>query len=189
MLARSTDAQRETTAALIARVANGDEQAFLVLVRRLRTPALRLAAGILGDATEAEDAVQAALVKLWRKAESYRPELGAAESWFNRIVVNCCLDRRRTIRAVAPLEAAADRADEREGPAEAAEAQDRARRTQAAVARLNPRQRAAILLFYGADQSTTEVAEALGTTPKAVEGLLARARAELARMLDGLGKE
>jgi RNA polymerase sigma-70 factor (ECF subfamily) len=188
VLARSADAHRETTAALVARVAAGDERAFVALAGRLRTPALRLAAGILGDTGEAEDAVQAALVKLWRKAESYRPELGAAESWFSRIVVNCCLDRRRTIRAVAPIEAAADLVDNGDGPAEAAEAQDRARRTQAAVAQLNPRQRAAILLFYGADQSTAEVAEALGTTPKAVEGLLARARAELARMLDGLGQ-
>ena len=48
---------------------------------------------------------------------------------------------------------------------------------------LNPRQRAAITLFHGEGASMAEVAAALDTTPKAVEGLLARARSELSRLL------
>ena len=56
----------------------------------------------------------------------------------------------------------------------------------AAVAQLVPRQRAAIALFYGDGASMAEIAEMLETTPKAVEGLLARARVELAGLLSGL---
>ncbi len=189
MLARTPADDAPTNAGLIARAARGEESAFIALVGRLRGPALRLAARVLDDPAEAEDAVQAALVKLWRKADSYRPELGSVEGWFARIVVNSCLDRRRMIRPAAPLEAAGDLADEQPGPDEVADTADRARRTRNAIARLSPRQRAAILLFYGEEQSTAEVAQALETSLKAVEGLLARARADLARMLGELRSE
>jgi RNA polymerase sigma-70 factor (ECF subfamily) len=167
----------------MARVAARDEAAFVALVARLRAPALRLAARVLGDAAEGEDAVQAALVKLWTRADAYAPERGGVEGWFARMVVNCALDRRRMIKPVAPLEAAGDPADLRAGPAELAEADSEAGQVRAAIDRLNPRQRAAVLLFYGEEASTAEVAEALETSPKAVEGLLARARGELKRML------
>jgi RNA polymerase sigma-70 factor (ECF subfamily) len=170
----------------MARVAARDEGAFALLVGRLRGPALRLAARVLGDPVEGEDAVQAALIKLWNRADAYDRERGGVESWFARMVVNCCLDRRRTIRPVAPLEAAGDPQDDRPGPEDAAEADDEGRRVREAIGRLNPRQRAAILLFYGEDAPTADVAAALETTPKAVEGLLARARGELKRMLDDM---
>lgn len=184
MLARTPAALALTSTELMARVMARDEHAFAQLVGRLRGPALRLAARVLGDAVEGEDAVQAALVKLWSRADAYAPERGSVESWFARMVVNCCLDRRRTIKPVAPLEAAGDPADERAGPDVLAEEEDAGHRIRAAIDQLNPRQRAAVLLFYGEDASTAEVAEALDTTPKAIEGLLARARSELRRMLD-----
>lgn len=167
----------------MTRVVAGDEAAFVQLVHLLRGPALRLATRVLGDAGEGEDAVQAALTKLWTRAHVFDPGRGSIESWFARMVVNCALDRRRSIRPVAPLETAGDRADPCAGPAEQAEGQDEASSVRAAIARLNPRQRAAVLLFYGEDATTAQVAEALDTTPKAVEGLLARARSELKRML------
>ena len=68
-------------------------------------------------------------------------------------------------------------------PFEASEANARARRIDAAMAQLNPRQRAAITLFHGEGASMAEVAATLDTTAKAVEGLLARARSELSRLL------
>jgi RNA polymerase sigma-70 factor (ECF subfamily) len=58
-----------------------------------------------------------------------------------------------------------------------------------AVARLPARQRAAIALFYGDGATMNEIAEILETTPKAIEGLLARARAELAEQLRPLAEE
>ena len=56
-------------------------------------------------------------------------------------------------------------------------------RVNAAVAQLLPRQRAAIALFYGDGATMAEIAEILETTPKAVEGLLGRARIELKALL------
>jgi RNA polymerase sigma-70 factor (ECF subfamily) len=55
--------------------------------------------------------------------------------------------------------------------------------------RLNPRQRAAITLFHGEGATMAEIADALDTTPKAIEGLLARARKDLSALLMTDGAE
>lgn len=54
----------------------------------------------------------------------------------------------------------------------------------AAIGRLRPRQREAIALFYFADLPVAEVARAMRLHPEAVKGLLHRARASLAELLD-----
>lgn len=168
---------------LMRRIAVGDARAFAMLVARLHGPGLRVATRVLGDRIEAEDALQAALTRLWTEARRYDPERGAVAGWFHRIVVNQCLDRKRRLRSVAPIEAAAAVPSDLPDPYEASAANARARRVDAAMATLNPRQRAAITLFHGEGASMAEIARALDTTPKAVEGLLARSRIELARLL------
>lgn len=170
-------------ALLMTRVANGDRRAFEALVTRLHGPNLRVATRVLGDRSEAEDALQAALTRLWTEAGRFDPMRGSVEGWFRRIVVNQCLDRRRRFKIVAPIEAAAAVPSDLPDPFASAVANARARRVDGAMARLNPRQRAAITLFHGEGASMTEIAAALDTTPKAVEGLLARSRIELARLL------
>lgn len=182
---KAMDAPELADDALMARIAHGDRTAFRLLAGRLYGPAIRLAAKVLGDRAEGEDAVQAALVKLWQGAGRFDPKRGSVDGWFRRVVVNACIDRRRSIKAVAPIDAAADVASTEATPYEAAEASDRTKRIHAAMARLNPRQRTAIALFHMEGASMAEIAEALETTPKAVEGLLTRARSELAAMLAG----
>lgn len=174
---------RDDSRLLMARVADGDAVAFAELVGRLNGTALRIATKVLGSHTDADDAVQAALTKLWTEAHRFEAARGSVEGWFRRILVNLCLDRRRSLRVVQPLEAAAGVAAAGPTPFEAADRNAQARRIDAAMARLNPRQRAAILLFHGEGASMAEVAATLGTTPKAVEGLLARARIELSGLL------
>lgn len=167
---------------LVGRVAAGDRAAFALLARRLHPAGYRLALRVLGDPVEAEDALQAAFLNLWTRAGQFDAARGPVAAWFARVVVNACLDRRRRLR---PAEALGDDAVADEpGPGDAAEAGDLARRVARAVERLHPRQRAAVALFYGEDASTNDVADALETTPKAVEGLLARARADLRRILE-----
>jgi RNA polymerase sigma-70 factor (ECF subfamily) len=170
-------------AALMSRIAIGDRMAFRTLVGRLHGGAVRLATRVLSDQAEAEDAVQTALVKLWTHAGRFEGEKGSPTGWFRRIVVNACLDRRRTIRVLAPLDQVAETPSGEPDPHEAAVGAEQAARVNAAVARLNPRQRAAIALFYGDGATMAEIADTLDTTAKAVEGLLARARVELAQML------
>ncbi|MHB9880444.1 RNA polymerase sigma factor [Pacificimonas sp. ICDLI1SI03] len=173
----------------MADVARGDDGAFRALTELLYGPAIGTAMKVLGSRAEAEDAVQTALVKLWKTAERFDPERAKVSTWFRRIVVNCCIDRKRALKPVEDIDDVRDAASEEAGPEEATGDLMRDRRINAEVMKLPARQRAAITLFYGDGATMNEIAEALETTPKAIEGLLARARADLAQRLAPLKEE
>jgi RNA polymerase sigma-70 factor (ECF subfamily) len=121
---------------------------------------------------------------MWTMAARYDPARGSVEGWFRRIVVNLCLDRRRSLKLVAPLSEADNVASSAPDPFEQAVANDRRARLDGAMAALAPRQRAALAMFHGDGLSMAEIADALETTPKAVEGLLGRARIELRKLIE-----
>lgn len=73
----------------------GDGTAFAALVQPHETTAFRVAYVIAGDAQEAEDATQEALVKAWRALNRFR----AGEPfrpWLLQIVANEARNRRRS---------------------------------------------------------------------------------------------
>ncbi len=170
--------------ALMLRVADGDVAAFTSLVQLLSRPAQALAWRTLQDRAGAEDACQQAFLKLWTTADRFDPAKGNAEAWFRRILINQCLDQRRAMRPVSPIEDGFDIADKAPDPEARAIAADRQGRIDAAMARLNPRQRLALTLFHGEGQTMAEIAGQMDTTAKAVEGLLGRARNELRTMMN-----
>lgn len=171
------------SSALMVRVAAGDKIAFAALARRLWAPALRLADRTLGERAGAEDVVQVALTRLWTEAQRFDPARGSVEGWFRRIVINLCLDGRRRLRPAVPIEEMLDLASTAPDPEQAALASDDRARLEAAMARLAPRQRAALAMFHGEGLSMAEIAVLLETTPKAIEGLLGRARMEIRTIL------
>jgi RNA polymerase sigma-70 factor (ECF subfamily) len=171
-------------ALLMARVAEGDAAAFTQLARALQGQGLRLADRTLNDRAGAEDVVQIALTRLWTLAARFDPARGSVEGWFRRIVVNLCLDRRRSMKLVAPLSDADDVPSSAPDPFEAAAINDRRARLDAAMAQLAPRQRAALALFHGDGLTMAEIAASMETTPKAIEGLLGRARMELRKLIE-----
>jgi RNA polymerase sigma-70 factor (ECF subfamily) len=167
----------------MARVVAGDRAAFAGLVQALQGPGLRLADRTLHDRAAAEDVVQVALTRVWRLADRYDPARGSVEGWFRKIVINLCFDHRRAQKPLVPIDAAQDLASDAADPLAAALASDARTRLAAAMARLLPRQRAALALFHGDGLSMAEIAALLDTTPKAVEGLLGRARIELKTLM------
>jgi RNA polymerase sigma-70 factor (ECF subfamily) len=179
----------DAEARLMARVAAGDRAAFSALAATLVRPGLGLALRVLGDRALAEDAVQDALVKLWREAHRFDPARGSLAGWWRRILMNCALDGRRRLRPADDLEAARDVADPAPGPADTAETAALAARVQAAMAGLPARQRAALALFHAEGLTMAEIGEVLETSEKAVEGLLLRARATLRERLADLKDE
>lgn len=176
-------------ALLLRRAAEGDARAFSELARMLARPALAQAVRVLGDRALAEDAVQDALTRLWREASRFDPERGSFAAWWRRMLMNCALDGRRRLKPVVAMDEAADVADETPTPAGAAESADLSARVQRAAAVLPERQRAALSLFHGEGLSMAEIAEALETSEKAVEGLLLRGRATLKERLAELKDE
>ena len=179
----------EPEALLIRRAGGGDSRAFSELARLLAQPALAQAVRVLGDRALAEDAVQEAFTRLWREAGRFDPERGSFQGWWRRMLMNCVLDGRRRLKPVVAIDEAAEVADEAPTPARTAESADLAARVQNAAAALPERQRAALALFHGEGLSMAEIAEALETSEKAVEGLLMRRRAALKERLAGLKGE
>lgn len=120
--------------------------------------AYRLAGLILGDATEAEDAVQDAMYRGWRAAESLR-RIEDFRAWFDRILVNGCRDRLRRrgrVRFVA-LETGASPAVA--DPFRAVLDRDEALRS---IAVLEPDERVVIVLHYWADLTLDDIGRRLG---------------------------
>jgi RNA polymerase sigma-70 factor (ECF subfamily) len=167
--------------ALMARVARGDERAFRELTRRHLPAMLGLARRILGNAADAEDVVQEAMLRVWTHAPRWQP-LALLRTWLSRVVVNLCLDRKRRAAWVG-LDAAGELVDPAPGVTESAEAAERDRRLAAAIGDLPARQRAAIVLSYTEGMSNAQVAEILDTTVSAVETLLVRGKQNLRRAL------
>ena len=173
--------------ALMARVARGDEVAFRALARRHVPAMVGLARRILGNAADAEDVAQEAMLRVWIQAPRWQP-LAAFRTWLTRVVVNLCLDRKRRA-AWVELEAAGEIVDTARGPGEKSEADERERLLAAAIEELPARQRAAIVLTYREGMSNAQVADMLDTTVSAVETLLVRGKQNLRRALGGVIEE
>jgi RNA polymerase sigma-70 factor, ECF subfamily len=167
--------------ALMARIARGDERAFHVLSRRHLPAMLGLARRVLGNAADAEDVAQEAMLRVWTHAPRWQP-LAAFRTWLTRVVVNLCLDRKRRAPWV-DLDAAGELADPAPGATEQAETNERERLVAAAIAELPDRQRAAIVLTYTEGMSNAQVADILDTSVSAVETLLVRGKQNLRRAL------
>src|SRR6266849_6192382 len=89
---------------LMNRASAGDGDSFATLIEPLLDPAFRLAAVMLADRGAAEDAVQEASIKAWRKLKQLRGDPGSLKPWFLSIVANeCRMTRRRRWWSVVKL--------------------------------------------------------------------------------------
>ncbi len=147
----------------------GDEAAFERLLRPMIEPAYRFACVMLSDSSEAEDVVQEAAVKAWRKLGQLRDGYDP-QPWFLGIVANQCRSLRRS-RWWATLKSAA-----MPGMVEAADEQvTRGEDLRRAIGRLNPKQRAVVTLHYYLDLPLEDVATITRQSLSAVRSQLYRA--------------
>src|ERR1700730_3234420 len=80
---------------LIEAAKQGDDSAFEILLEPLLSDAYKLACGMLHDHQAAEDAVQEAALKAWRKLARLR-DGSEMRPWFLGIVANECRSTRRS---------------------------------------------------------------------------------------------
>ena len=168
---------------VVARARQGDQAAFADIVRhydhRLRALAFRL----LGDRDRMDDVLQEVYVKAYRALTEFRGASGLG-TWLYRITYNACVDDLRRRPAQAQPADDPDRAaavvDPRPGPDDVAVGR---RDLAAALGRLPPDQRAAVLLVdaYGLDYS--DAASVLGVRAGTIGSRLSRARAVLREAL------
>lgn len=164
---------------------NGDQTAAALLTRRLTPRVLAYASRLLGDATEAEDVAQEAMLRLWRIAPDWRQGEAKVSTWLYRVVTNLCTDRLRVRNRQAPLETAGDPADGRPAAEETLTDAHRARALHDALGTLPDRQRQAVVLRHLESLSNPEIAEVMDIGVEAVESLTARGKRALAAALSG----
>ena len=89
-------------AALMARVALGDQPAFAQLYQQTSAHLYGVAVRILKDGAAAEEVLQEAFVSVWHHAGSYEAAKSQPTTWLAAIVRNRCLDqlRRRELDTV-----------------------------------------------------------------------------------------
>jgi len=162
---------------LMSRVAKGDLNAFGEIVRRHERTAWRIAHRFLDDPAEAEDVAQEAFLRILSAAPRYRP--GAAFStYLYRVVTRLCIDHARRKRPVF-TNTLPETVDPSPDPATALIQKDRDALVRKALDTLPARQRMVVILKYYEGLRYDEIARAMGTTIKAVERLLGRARCAL----------
>jgi RNA polymerase sigma-70 factor (ECF subfamily) len=144
--------------------------------------ALRVAVRLIGDNAAAEDVVQEAMMRAWTQVAKFDPRIARFTTWLYRIVVNLCIDHRRRKRPDAIPEGF-DQIDPAASVDEIMKAQERRAAFAAAFKGLPARQQAVMTLVYDEGMSGAEAARVLGLSAKAVERLLARARADLRERL------
>lgn len=136
--------------------------------------AFRLAYLLVGDDRLAEDVVQDAFMRLLGRLRSIR-DPAALRGYLNRSVVNLAKNERR---AAARLRERLARTPVESSIASIPDVGERDE-VHRRLMGLPYRQRAALVLRYCEDMSEHEVAETLGTSPKAVRSLVGRGLATL----------
>jgi RNA polymerase sigma-70 factor (ECF subfamily) len=177
-------------AALAARLAARDPEGLREVIARHAGALHRVAYRMTGDAHEAEDIVQEAVLRLWDQAPALAARQPAAAlrlgGWLQRVVTNLAIDRLRRTRRLTDGEVpdAEDDAPLADALIEAGEREAGAR---ALIAALPERQRAAIVLTYYEELPNAEAAAVLDMNIKAFESLLHRARAALRQAFTAQG--
>lgn len=158
---------------IIRDVLRGDVESFRLLVDRHHAHCLRLATHLLGDADDAEDAVQESFVRAFRYLGRYR-EQDRFRAWLLRIVVNQC--RTRSAKAQRFVSFDTERYDVTDGEHDENEHPvDRQADLAIALSHLPADQREALVLRFAEDLSYEEISALTGVGISALKMRVQRA--------------
>ena len=177
---------------MIERIGRGDQRAFSALYDRLSRPLYSLALRMLGDAGDAQDALQDVFLQIWSRAATYNPEQSTVFSWTVLLTRSRVIDRlrarKRRLRVVdsATGDEDADVADAStmESAADTADKNDEAARVRSVLNNLPSEQREAIELAFFGHLTHHEIAARLGEPLGTIK---ARIRRGLLKLRERLG--
>lgn len=163
MNARAASAAEE--AGWLARIALGDEAAFVLFYRRFSVPVFSMLIKMLGNQHDAEEVLQLSFLQIWKKAPTFDPVRSAPFTWLTMIARNRALDRLRSRDRQTRLEEAATLEPERftaSAGDEPVEAGDMRSLLAFALAQIPGEQRMAIEMAFFRGLTHDEISENLG---------------------------
>jgi RNA polymerase sigma factor (sigma-70 family) len=171
---------------LVQRAAGGEERAFAVIFDRYHQRLYRYCLAIVGDAQDAQDALQNTMLKVLRALPGEEREI-KLKPWLYRIAHNESVDLLRRRRDTRELDAELAAT----GPALADElsSRERLRQLLADLDELPERQRGALVMRELAGLDFDSIAAALETSPAAARQTLYEARLSLHQMDEGRGMD
>jgi RNA polymerase sigma-70 factor (ECF subfamily) len=170
-MAETSTAQQMRDQEMIAQIGRRDQGAFSAIYDRLSGPLYSLAFKMLGDASDAQDALQEVFVQIWSRASTYDPEKSSVFSWAVLLTRSRAIDRLRArdrrLRVVVESTAEnkvaeATDASTVESAADTANKKDEAAHVRSLLNNLPEDQRQAIELAFFGHRTHHEIAAQLG---------------------------
>ncbi len=184
-------------ALLVHRCLDGDNGAWAELVRSQHRRVYGICYRFTGSPTDAEDLTQDVFLKLYGNLRSFDASKGSFPTWIATLTRNLLVDhfrRTRLERATDSIDIGWDSADEishaerlqdmRRSPHDQTVARELERMVQAALTRVSPELREAVILRDLQDMDYKEIAQVLRIPEGTVKSRISRGRAELARLLE-----
>ncbi|NIN35694.1 MAG: sigma-70 family RNA polymerase sigma factor [Gammaproteobacteria bacterium] len=172
--------------AWIARAKDGDDIAFGNLVEKYQQPVYNFCYRKLADVTEAEDATQEILIRIYCKLNTYDETRSKFSTWLFSIAGNYCIDRLRLRRQrlvswddLSALSRFPGR--ETSQPEKLLLEAETSQEAYDLLNKLPPDYRTVIILKYWHYRSYQDIAQTLHTTVSAIKSKLFRARQKMAQ--------
>ena len=184
-------------AMLVRRCVAGDAAAWEEIVRTYNRRIFNICYRFAGSGDDAEDLTQEVFIKMYRTLSSYDPSKGAFVTWVTTITRNLLVDHFRKTkqdRMTESIDAAPSEREDAQPLSEQIQDQSappdahvRSREVgetvHAALGRLSPELREAVILRDLQDMDYREIATVLKVPEGTVKSRINRGRAELARLL------
>ncbi len=170
---------------LLIASARGDRTAFTALYRLASARLFGVCMVMLGERSEAEDALQEVFISVWRHAQSFDPARASAMTWLVTLARNRCIDRLRQ-RRPAELDDTFlhGLADERPTPGASAESSQERHRLERCLDQLEGNQKAAVRAAFFTGATYNELAQRCGVPLATMKSWIRRSLVKLRICLD-----
>ena len=173
---------------LIQRCIQGDAHACADLYQRWCTSVYRLAYGILRQTQDAEEVAQDAFVYALSRIRHYDPDKSAFRTWLYMITISRSRNKLRrkwlpTVELGEWSENDAEQGEAARPPEDLAELRAERELVWAAIGKLSPKLREAVILRYFENLTFPEMGEILSCPIKTVQSRVRLAHKELRKLL------